>query len=347
MNEYKSVLDKIKENYLKIDVFTYNLLKKILSFLWEKSKNYLDIREKEENENYYQFNQYLKYFNPKKVPSTRLSLIECLPNLEELLTKFPNFKEELKNVLESQILLKIKRVNKNYLLLTPEGLIFIYSIKNSKKYDENFRLNTFIIQKFEKLLLKGYREFIFEKFYNLQITEEKTPSLNNKDIGILLFFIINGSIGEENSFRREGKRTERSINCIVQAFNKNIKFDDEKRMNDEIVPIRILQKDISLLQKKIGYSIHNENRIYYIKENSFQYILKRLKESFIEYQDESEINELKSRWEHFLREYNHWRPILRRHNMCFYDYSVIDKIEKKILNFNKTDQNNSNELLKI
>ena len=182
-----------------------------------------------------------------------------------------------------------------------------------------------IIDNYQKLLSIKFREFIFEKFENLQIIKKETPAFNNKDIAILLFFLINGSISKKNAFRREGRGSEKALNCIVQAFHKNLILSEEERDDEKVVPIRVLQSDLSVLQKRIGYAINIEQGKYFINPSEVLFIKTHLKKFFKEKMDKKQ--DFISRWNSFKEEYNHWRPLLRENKICYYDYQVLEDFE--------------------
>lgn len=326
MKDVATTLEKIKKNYLQISSKKYNLISKFLKDYWKLIERELGISE--DINNIEKLTKLLEYYDPKRTPATRLKILEDLPNIQEIEEKYDDFKEDLEKMIELGILYLINRINSKFLIITPEGLVFLFALEESKEYTDLYRLNTLIVEKYQKILFEKYREFVFEKFENLQILEKEISPFTNKDIGILLFFLVNGSIGKEQAFTRDIKGSEKALNCIVRTFHKNIELDEEKRNDETIVPIRILQSDLSTLQMKIGYAINNEESTYYIKESEASFIMDRLKETLEEKKQKKE--ELIIRWNKFLKEYNHWRPLLRQNKICHYDYRIVDKIENFI-----------------
>ena len=327
MNLNTTVIDRIKKNYIQIDSERYNQIKEFLCLIWNKFKKIILIKEVDYENYTEQLNTLIDFYDPKKNPATRLKAIEKLPSYDIINEKINISKDQFQNMLELKIIYEIKRTSNNHLLLTPEGFIFYLALINSKNYDDIYRLNTFVIQNYEKMLFEKYREYVFEKFENLQIEEDIEINLSNKEIAILLFFLINGSIGEENMFKRNSMEVEIAINCIVQAFNKNIEMNEETRYNEEIVPIRILQRDLSTLQKKIRYAIYSEKSIYYLKVQEKDYVISSLRKVI----ENKERNEMIGRWNNLIKEYNYWRPLLRQENVCFYDFNAVNSIEKDII----------------
>ncbi|KKM21802.1 hypothetical protein LCGC14_1631770 [marine sediment metagenome] len=327
MNLNTTVIDRIKKNYIQIDSERYNQIKEFLCLIWNKFKKIILIKEVDYENYSEQLNTLIDFYDPKKNPATRLKAIEKLPSYDIINEKINISKDQFQNMLELKIIYEIKRTSNNHLLLTPEGFIFYLALINSKNYDDIYRLNTFVIQNYEKMLFEKYREYVFEKFENLQIEEDIEINLSNKEIAILLFFLINGSIGEENMFKRNSMEVEIAINCIVQAFNKNIEMNEETRYNEEIVPIRILQRDLSTLQKKIRYAIYSEKSIYYLKVQEKDYVISSLRKVL----ENKERNEMIGRWNNLIKEYNYWRPLLRQENVCFYDFNAVNSIEKDII----------------
>ena len=331
MSEFISNLDNIKRNYIQIQLEKYDILKNFLQNIWIETKKLLKIKDKEKSNYIMLITELLEYYNPKRTPASCLKIIEKLPSLKDIEALNIITEEDLRKLDELKIIYIIKRADNEFPLLTPEGLIFYFALIESKKYNDLYRLNTLIIQKYEKLLLNKFRNFILEKFINFQITKDETPSLSKKDVGIILFFLVNGSVDENKAFTRESKDSEKALNCIIQAFNEDLDMNDEFRNDLKIVPIRILQSDISVLDKKMRYPFHNEKSIYYLKSKHLNFVLKTLKKAV----ELIEFDEIKSRWEHFMKEYNYWRPLLRQNKVCYYDHRQVEKIEREILKLNK------------
>jgi len=327
MGEFTSILDKIKKKYIQINAEKYERIINLLGFIWEEFKQILKIAKVENNNYKLYIRELLNFYDPKKNPATRIKIIEKLPIKDKIFENKIINEAALIELLEFEVIYLIKRTNNEHLLLTPEGLIFYFALLKSKRYDDIYRLNTLLIQNYEKLLIQRFRDFIFEKL-NLFQTKKEGTSLNYTDIGILLFFLVNGSIDKERAFTREDLRSERALNCVVQAFHRNKNFDEEDRTHCRI---RVLQSDISLLQSKIGYVIHNEKSLYFLKSEDLSYLLKVLKDNF----KKKESEEIISRWDAFLKEYDYWRPLLRQNNICYYDKFEVKKLEAEILNISK------------
>ena len=324
MDPNNTIIDSIKKHYSQIDSQIYSQIKEFLCSIWNKFQKVISIEEVKDDNYSEQLNKLIDFYDPKKNPATRLKFVEKLPSYDIINEGINISKDQYQNMLELNIIYEIKRTSSSHLLLTPEGLIFYLALIN---YDNVYRLNTFVVQNFEKILFEKYREFVFEKFENLQIEEDIEINLSNKEIAILLFFLINGSIGEENLFKRSTMEVEIAINCIVQAFNNNIEMNEETRYNEEIVPIRILQRDLSTLQKKIRYAIYSEKSIYYLKVKERDYVISTLRKVL----ENKERNEIIERWNNLIKEYNYWRPLLRQENVCFYDFNTVNIIEKDII----------------
>lgn len=324
MSEYTTILDNIKKKYIQIKLDKYERIKKLLGLIWDNFNPLLRIKNVNDDDYEKFINNLLDFFNPKKNPVTLIKIIEKLPSKAKVLEDEIINEEEMEELYENNIIYIINRTNKEHLLLTPEGLIFYFALINSRNYDDIYRLNTFLIQNYEKYLLNNFRNFIFKKFDLFQ-TKKEGVTLNFKDIGILLFFLVNGSIDKERAFTREELHSERAINCVVQAFFEDKEFDEEKRNK---IRIRVLQSDISLLGPKIGYVIHNEKSTYFLRSKDLPLLLKILKENIKSRKKEEVI----SRWNFLLKEYDYWRPLLRQNNICFYDRFEVKKIETEILN---------------
>lgn len=324
MSEYFSLLDNIKKKFIQLNESDYEKILSLLGLIWDNFKTHLIIKESEDNIYENQIDGLIDFYNPKKNPATRIKIIESLPSMSKILADEIIDKKQLLDLLQVSILYIVKRVNKEYLLLTPEGLIFYFALLDSRKYDDIYRLNTKLIQNYEKYFLNKLREFIFEKFRLLQ-TKKEGVVLDFKDMGILLFFLVNGSIDEEKAFTREDIRSERALNCVVHSFHVNKELTEEERINYRI---RVLQSDVSLLQNKIGYVVHNKESTYFLKSIDLPYIYTILKETI----KVKNKKQLISRWKSFQKEYNYWRPILRQNNICFYDRFEVEKMEKEILN---------------
>ncbi len=324
-----NIYNLIKKKYIQISNEKYIKIKALFDDYFDKICRLLKINNVKKEELDDVLVKFIKKtFDPKKAPQLRLKLIESLPTYHILIEKYPRLEEDLNFMKTNEIFLPIRRSSEEYLLLTPEGAAFYIALLNSKKYENIYRLNTLILERIEKKIYYEYRYFLLDKFKQFNIQKEKDYSLGNKDIAILLFFLINGSIGKERAFTRAGKGSEKALNCIVHAFDKNLEFTDELRNDERVVPIRVLQSDLSLLQKKIGYPIYNEKSTYFIKKN-FENFLFNVLQKVVKKKDKKD---LKSRWDKLLKEYNYWRPILRQNNVCFYDFQIVEKLEKILFN---------------
>lgn len=325
MDKILSILDKIRSQYIQINLDKFVRIKNLLGLIWEQFQLNSNINSTIHGDYEEQITLLLDFFDPKKNPNTRIKVIEQLPSKARILEENIIYEEDIEELYNNNVLYIIERTNIEYLLLTPEGLVFYIAIINSKRYDDVYRLNSLIIQNYEKFLLNNFRKFIFKKF-DLYQTKKEGIILNFKDIGIILFFLVNGSIDKDKSFTRDDINSEKALNCAIHAFFENEEFDEEKRSK---VRIRILQSDISLLNSKIGYIVYNEKSTYYLRSKDLPFLLKILKENI----KSKKKKEILSRWHFFLKEYEYWRPLLRQNNICFYDRFEVKKIEHEILGF--------------
>ena len=139
------------------------------------------------------------------------------------------------------VLFKIYRINNNYLVLTPEGLIFLLALEKSKKYDNYYRLNTLIIDNYQKLLFIKYREFIFEKFENLQIVKKETPLFTKKDISTrdiieipnIMFLVDDNQITINDKSILKNQRNNIINNIKNHIQSDELKTTDLANMDDQ------------------------------------------------------------------------------------------------------------------
>jgi len=319
------VFDLIKETYSEITTKEYDRLTEFLNLLWENVKKILRISATEESKII--LDLFEKFYHPKKLPTTKLKILEQLPVKKFYIKNTSISNADLDKLKENQIYQSISRGDDEYLIITPEGYGFFVALKNSKQYDNKFRLNSWIIKNYEKFISNIYREITFEKI--LKLETKKDGKIGLKEVAIILFFLINGSINKDAAFHRENTELDRAINSIVQAFLQNKNFSDSDRYNEKIVPLRILHRDIPTLNEQMGYPIYNNKGKYYIKsEMEKERIVKRIKTAIRQIQKPAEIWE---RWHAFKKEYEHWRYILRQNSVCFYDQKNEFMIENEIL----------------
>ena len=169
MIEYKTILDRVKEEYIQIPLERFEKIKKFLRDYWDLIKINMKIENKEKTNIESHIIDLINYFDPKRTPATRLNLIENLPPLEDIIQQNFEIENDLIKMQKLFVLFRINRINHSYLVLTPEGLIFLLALEKSKKYDNYYRLNTLIIDNYQKLLSIKFREFILKnlKIYRL------------------------------------------------------------------------------------------------------------------------------------------------------------------------------------
>jgi len=275
-------------------------------------------------------NQY--YLPSKKISKAKLiSLIELLPTKFFMKEKFEFSDTFFKNLTDSQFCIEIQRERKVYLLLTPEGYSFFDILDLRKGSGKTKGPSLKLARKLQQQILQLLRAPVIERIEKLSKSVEEI-NLNRKEIGTVLFFLLNGCIGEENEYNTKPSQILRRIpNYTIHAFTagEGTKLNEDDRRE---VKIRLFEKDLFYFSnEKLFAGIFNEESRSYIQENKLETIeeitFKSIQTQFKKFED------FKKHWDGFVEELLYFRSTLTETNNFHYTKSreleLLDRIKAK------------------
>ena len=237
------------------------------------------------------------FFNPTKKRSSLLKYMNKLPNLN-LLNQF-NIESLASNEL---ILILPIGINKK-ILITPEGYMkYIKFIINEDEY------NILI-----KIINDTYKKYSYHKLYRFK----KEEMLKDKHIAILLFFLLNRSIDENNAYIINEIYDEDIIEKIVNAYLMK---------NTQIIEYYALTYYLVETKRILGDIAFNKKPKYYLKSKHIDYIILSIKK-------QTKYDTLfNKKWFNLKNEYKKNLTILRSKNNSHYSLSWEISLDEKLQN---------------
>lgn len=303
-----TILDNFVIVFNQLLVTEYESICKILDILWSSLKQLLGCPDQHDRE---AFQIYLSaLLDPKRTIITRLNVIDKLPKYQYIQSKLNPDGKILTKLIETNAIQSIKRPNGNFLFLTPEGFGLLHSFRQSFALDNRYSPNGFVLRNFEKNLLTHYRHLIFDKIERLNAEPDL---LSIREIGVVMFFFLNGSIGRERAFLLKLQDLNRAANCVAQAFDRKRQLTPEERIN---IRTRMFERDLSMIQEKVFNGIYNED-CYYIRPELAEKILEVVKKGLQE--KSTNKQERKQQWDALKQEYEHWRTLFLGNDVGFHE----------------------------
>jgi len=157
-----------------------------------------------------------------------------------------------------------------------------------------------------------YRELIFAKV----VTGEKLKTLALKHIAIVLFLLMNGSVGEQKPCVADSQEKKFVIEEIVLSFIEG----PEAQVKD------IYAFSYYLVEAKevLGDVIYNSASRYYVKSDSIDYVLDMMKRAL------AQVPNAKRRWEWMKASYDLNGSFLRAKGISFSRTSDLLRIERRL-----------------
>jgi hypothetical protein len=236
-------------------------------------------------------------FNPSRKRSSLLELTNRMP----ILNDFP--KEDVKNLERQGYIISIPMALGNRLTITPEGIITIEGYGKDVQHGENF----------EKIAYDSYRKHCFHKIERLRKKEDLKP----KHIGILLFFLLNGSIGKKKSYQVRSYEDSLCLEKIVRSYmtDEHITIEDNYALKYFLVEAKRILGDIAF----------NRKPHYYLKEETLDYVLDSIRNQV------KGDAAFKERWARLKREYKENITFLRMRKNSNYATSWEMELNRKLL----------------
>jgi len=236
-------------------------------------------------------------FNPTKKRSSLHGLIKKMPLAE----KFSEQDVERLEILGYVITLP--NVFGKRVTITPEGIMII----------ELYREGRVSYEKLKDISYDRYRRFCFHKIERLRKKEELKP----KHIAVLLFFLLNGSIGESKSYKVHSYEDLSYLERIVRSYlsDKHVDVEDNYALKYFLVEAKRILGDIAF----------NKKPDYYLKEDTLDYVIESIR---------SEVKKdtsFKKKWEHIKNSYKENITFLRTRGNSYYSTTWEMELDTKFL----------------
>ena len=260
-----------------------------------------------------------RLFDPKKKLSSISSQVELLPDISYL---FPILSDDvsLEELQEKGFIRLIKTRESQKVTITAEGLILLNLFEYSHISGGHYYLNSELLSERLTELINVYNSILAAQLGRLESSYRQ--KLNNAEIGLLLFFIVNGSVGADKVCRNINENIAQTIEQIVRAYAATGK--------SKINEYNWRGWYLTEANRKLGAVIVNKEPIYYMKPEALfkveEAIISRVTNS-----NESFSCFIKG-WKRLIEEYQKGRPILEKFRIAHFSQSRIDSLYDRIRN---------------
>jgi len=258
-------------------------------------------------------------FDPKKKLSSISSQVELLPDVSSISPILSN-DVSLAELQEAGFIRIIKTRETQKVTITGEGLILLDLIDCSHQSGGYYYLNSELLSQRLGELINLYTPILTSQFRRLESSFRQ--KLNNAELGLLLFFIVNGSIGAEKACRNINENIAQTIEQIVRAYAGSEK--------DKINEYNWRGWYLTEANKKLGAVIFNKEPIYYLKPEA----LYRVEEAIVSRVTNSNesFTFFRKGWKKLIEEYQKGRPILEKFRIAHFSQSRADSLYDRIRN---------------
>lgn len=189
-----------------------------------------------------------KVFNPTKKRSSLLSITQKMPYAHDFA------KNDVERLEYYGYIVTIPTASEKRVTITPEGLIGLERYQNKVS---DYRI-------LREVAYKNYREFCFHKIKRLRKEEKLKP----KHIAVLLFFLLNGSIGPEKAYKVRSPDDSLYLEKIVGSFVS----DNYEVRNDYALKYYLVEA-----KRILGDVAFNKKPCYYLKQKTIDYVLESIR----------------------------------------------------------------------
>ena len=238
-----------------------------------------------------------RVFNPSKKRSSLLRLTRKMPYIKD----FP--KNDIDELEKQGHVVTLPTAFGDRVTITPEGIIFLESYK---KYGSQ-------LEKLKKVAYQSYKEHCFHKIKRLR----KKEKLKTKHISILLFFLLNSSIGENKPYKISSYEDKSHLERIVRSYiyDKQFEVEDNYALSYYLVEAKRILGDIAF----------NKKPIYYLRKETLDYVLDSISMAV---KNDSSFPE---RWRRLKKAYRESITFLRTRGNSYYTTSWEMELDKKFV----------------
>ena len=186
-----------------------------------------------------------KIFNPSKKRSSLLQMTNSMP----VVVDFPE--EDVKNLERFGYVISIPTALGNRLTITPEGIIAI----------DVFEKDVCTVEALKGIAYDSYRKHCLHKINRLRRKEELLP----KHAAVILFFLLNGSIGEGKAYQVRSYEDSLYLERIVRSY-----VTEEYAEVEENYALKYFLVEAKRI---LGNVAVNRKPYYYLREETLDYVL--------------------------------------------------------------------------
>lgn len=257
-------------------------------------------------------------FDPKKKLSAIMNRVKSLPDLEGIVSEFDHWGLSPKD-LEAQGFLRIIHTRTTEkITMTPEGLIFLGLLDTAHSSGDYYYLNPDLLAQRLADLLSLYSTKMSSQLSRLEKSHREKLSM--AEVGLLLFFLINGSIGEEYPCNNVDTETAQTIETIVRAYTR-----DSKGKRNEF---HWRGWYLTEANRKLGGVIVNQEPIYYLKSDTASIVEDEICARVTE--DGDSYSFFINGWQKLNEAYQKGRPLLEKHYIAHFSQSRVDSLFNRI-----------------
>jgi hypothetical protein len=235
-------------------------------------------------------------FNPLKTRGSLLRIQREMPSSKD----FPA--ESIKDLESLEYVVTLPSIHEERITITPEGLAYL---ANSEM---NISLGTL-----QNLISSLYRKHCFHQIRRLG----KKETLKPKHVGVILFFLLNGSIGEEKAYIVENSGDKECVDRVVRAFlgGSEARVDQSYALEYYLVEAKRILGDV----------IHNVRPKYFLKWQDLDYIVESVAKTSIKDLDFS------THWNSLVHEYHRNLTYLRSRKNSYHTASWEMELANRFL----------------
>lgn len=259
-------------------------------------------------------------FDPKKKLSAIAGKVELLPNVSALSTLLISAKSSLEELRDRGLLWLIQTRRAKKVTITPEGLILLDLLASAHLRGNHYYLDADLLgQKLSKLLDMYGAKMLSQL---AKVERSYREELNMAEVGLLLFFLINGSIGEEQACRNVDEETAQTVETIVRAYSGS-----DKRKRHEL---HWRGWFLTEANRKLGGVLVNREPVYYLKPDSVSVVEDAIVSRVTK--DSASFTSFLEGWRRLNEVYLTSRPVLEKHGIAHFSRSRADSIYYRIEN---------------
>lgn len=253
-------------------------------------------------------------FDPKKKLSAVAITVERLPDASSIFPDFQALPPTLEE-LEEQGFLRLVRTRKGKkLTLTPEGLVLLDLLETAHYSGSHCYINADLLAQRLSELLGLYNGKLSYHLFRLE--KSLLDRINMAEVGLLLFFLINGSVGEENACRNVDPETAQTVETIVRSF-----AGDSMGKRTEL---HWRGWYLTEANRKLGGVIVNQEPIYYLKPSAVSLVEDEICARVTE--DAKSYSFFLNGWQRLIGAYQKGRSLLEKQSIGHYSQSRADSI---------------------